>query len=160
MPHLCTYLDAQCSTCSYTFFTTEVRCAESAKIRGKYQDRIPVSWMCSVKSVQEEPWPFSRVDSAKRSRLASFPGLTIVYRTRRMWVSSREGLAEMIHHLNMSVRCKVDMGGENQHISLNASLIVSAKKVYVVENYLSWLARNLSYFHSCFEYYCKCNQKG
>ena len=28
----------------FSFATVEVRCAESAKIRGKYQDRIPVSY--------------------------------------------------------------------------------------------------------------------
>lgn len=54
-------------------------------------------------------------------------------------MSSREGLAEMIHHLNMSVRCKVDMGGENQHISLNASLIVSAKRfMWLKTTCLDW----------------------
>ena len=32
----------------YHLSFTEVRCAESSKIRGKYQDRIPVSASCSI----------------------------------------------------------------------------------------------------------------
>ena len=48
--------------CFSAYDTTEVRCAESAKIRGKYQDRIPVGW-CKISkkdlSLSQE-WTVSR----------------------------------------------------------------------------------------------------